>query len=301
MKAAKLGLRWFQAVLKRISWVSLLTGLAVGVPLWWTVKAITGSGHMGPGVELAVGVALGALGGWAVPEFVDYVRRLTKTSRPLTQVIGELASNALFPKDPSVFLKRSPGLPGNAMQVLPKHSLPWTYVENDARALAYSMAVLAAAGKHRNLSIVRDDESLNIQSGNFVCIGSSKSNLKTKQLFDSWKDSPIAFTWCNNSTLILRSNLSEDFWEAKGGFDYGLVLKVRDDISGSCLMVLAGISHVGTGAAGWYLWRNWQTLAEEFGDSQFAVVLQVDENYHQICKSIFKAKQSESRGWQVTR
>jgi len=94
MKAAKLGLRWFQAVLKRISWVSLLTGLAVGVPLWWTVKAITGSGHMGPGVELAVGVALGALGGWAVPEFVDYVRRLTKTSRPLTQVIGELASNS---------------------------------------------------------------------------------------------------------------------------------------------------------------------------------------------------------------
>jgi len=306
METLKSFIKWLWTVAKRVHWISLLSGLTVGVPIWWTVQAFMGTRKFGAGVELAVGVVLGALAGWAVPEFISYIRHLTTFSKPLNKIFGEFASNTketiiamptLFPKETNAFLKKSPFLPGDTMEIAQRHGCPWVYTENDARAMAYCLSLLAAAGKRKNISIIRDDESLNIQSGNFICIGSPKSSLKSKQLFDSYKDLPVCFVPQSESVWLLKSKLSRDVWEANSSFDHGLILKVHD--SSSTTLVLAGISHVGTGAAGWFLWRNWQHLASNFEESNFAIVLRTDKNYHHICNPVFKAKLSRSGQWEI--
>jgi hypothetical protein len=161
------------------------------------------------------------------------------------------------------------------------------------------LALLSTAGKYKNINITRDDEALNLHSGHFVCIGSPKANLKTKQIFETIADLPVDFGWIDTSRYALLSRISKNSWEPQDGLDFGLILKVPTGQSPlNYALVLAGVSHVGTAATGWYLWRHWQALAQDFEDSPFALVVRVTVPHHQLCVPVFKAVWSNKQGWQ---
>jgi hypothetical protein len=292
--------------LSSISWASIAVGAVIGLPLWLTMLALTS--RLSPeasGVwELAIGVVLGGVTAWVIPEFIDYSRGVWKRSRPLRAVLGPSCVNgeptviflgSLYPSETRSFIKTVPLQPDGRMTVIPMHGMPWVLVENDARALAFTMAILANAGKTENLTILRDDFGLEVTDASFVCIGGIKNNLKTKQINDSFQEIPLRYVW-EGDKVVIRSQTDGRTWETDEEYDYAVLSKVLNEYDTSkVVFIVGGISHTGTAGAAYYLWTKWPEIVRERGGGFFAYVVKVRRDNFQYARVDYSAPLSVCR------
>ena len=240
--------------------------------------------------DLYVGVLLGGIVAWAIPAFIAEMQINWGEARPIRRLLKPFHDNEkptlivtapLYPTSLTAFEKSVPAVLRETVQVIPHHGVPWVLAESDAQALAYVMALLAAAGRTKNLSIVRDDDSTVLADANLVCIGSPKSNLKAKLVNDSFKGLPLRFAW-EDDRQVIRSRDGTSVWRSDDECDYAVLVKVpnEEDYTKSVLF-LAGISHRGTAGAGYYLWKHWRDLEASTKGKPFGMVLKVRRDDYQ--------------------
>lgn len=276
-----------------ISWISLIVGAAIGILIELTVRAVTQppTSQTWASWELALGVVLGGIVGWVIPEFIQRVRFTWKISHPLRQVLGPFCRDndptvifmsPLYPRDINCFVKNTNGEPGESMEVFPKSmevfpkpNRPWVIAENDAKALGYVMSILAFSGKSKNVKIVRDDQGMEDTYDNLICIGGFVSNLKTGQINKVFQKLPLRFKWDGDEPVICAQEDGRT-WKVDADFDYGILAKVPNEYNeSSMVLIIAGVSHTGTAGAAHYLWRNWSDIPITSSQEPFALVIKV--------------------------
>ena len=233
-------------------------------------------------VQLGLGVLLGGVVGWVIPEVIGLVRTSWFEQRPIRALLGRACLNqyetliymgSLAPKDSRIFFKARLGLLGDHMEVAPNPELPWPWVvvENDARALGYLMGILAKAGKVENLAVVRDDVGADQVEVNMICIGSIKNNHVTAAINSSFANLPLRFAWLDDRLLITDGKSK---WYSDEQFDYGLLVKATNEYAPHLnVWICAGISHFGTASAAHVLFSRWRELYEKYADSNFSLVV----------------------------
>jgi hypothetical protein len=292
-------LRRVRKSLATLSWTNLIAGMALGVIGYWLLaRGLTGgSNQSGRTVEFGLGVLLGGIVSWVIPELINAVRARWFEQRPIRELLGPACLNnyatliylsSLYPKDSLSFLKVVPGSLGDRMEVTPKTSMPWVLVENDARALGYLMSVLATAGKSRNLSVIRDDLGLDQVEVNMICIGSIKSNLMTAAINSSFAKLPLRFAWHNDHLIITNGTVD---WLSDEEFDYAILVKATNEYSPDlCVWICAGISHFGTASAAYFLFSKWRELHASFGESNFGLVLKGRKSNFKFVEIVSEAR-----------
>lgn len=286
----------FRRFLCKVPWVSLIVGATVGVVGALAVGKWFGKSqpHSGGYLELAIGLLLGGIISWVVPEFVNTLRQSWRTARPLRTLLNPFHKDsdavsiflaALYPTNSDVFEKSMPMELNKTDKVVPHHGIPWVLAESDAQALGYIMALLAQAGRTANVSIMRDDIGINLTGTHVICIGSPKSNYKSRQINNAFKDLPVRFEFENDRQIIVNEN-SYRRWRADDTFDYGLLSKVPNEQDpGNAVIILAGISYIGTAGVGYYLWRRWPEIESSTAGNYFSMILKIRrDNYQYVEK-----------------
>jgi hypothetical protein len=275
-------LRRARRALAALSWSNIIAGMALGVIGYWLLARGLNheSDQTASAVQLGLGVLLGGIVGWVIPQLINEVRVRWFEQRPIRALLGPACLNhyqtlihlgSLYPKDSLSFLKTVPGSLGDRMEVTPKTSMPWVVVENDARALGYLMGVLASAGKSENLSVIRDDLGLDQVEVNIVCIGSIKNNHMTAAINSSFVNLPLRFAWRSEHLVITDGKID---WSMDDKFDYGILVKAANEYAPDlCVWICAGISHFGTVSAAYLLFSKWRELYATYGESNFGVVV----------------------------
>lgn len=270
--------------LSKVHWITLLSGVFFGLPLWVLLFIlITGSNPQNLAFwELVLGVILGGIVGWVLPEFIERQRFHWQKLSPIRKVLGSTANNStptvifvapLYPHNPDAFHKCVPLKPGGTMEIFPKPRLPWMVVENDAKALGYTMALLSKAGKTEEISLVRDDLGLEMSSVDMICIGGILSNYKTGQIHEAFQNLPFTFEQ-DEIEIIIRADGRT--WRNDNVHDYAILAKVPNEYDRSkCVLIIAGISHPGTGGAAHYLSTKWDEIAPRMVGNSFALVIKV--------------------------
>ncbi len=273
-----------RGLLSKISWITLLTGVFIGLPLWvFLFFLITGTNPQNLAIwELVLGVILGGIVGWVLPEFIEQQKFHWQMSSPIRKVLGSIVHNPtptvifmapLYPQNSNAFQKCVPMNPGGIMEVFPKPMMPWMVVENDSKALGYIMALLSKAGKIEDISLVRDDLGLEMTNVDMICIGSIKSNYKTEQINSSFQQLPITFEWKDRELTICADGRT---WRNDNIHDYAILAKVPNEYDRSkYILIVAGISHPGTGGAAHYLSTKWNEIVPQMVGDSFALVIKV--------------------------
>lgn len=290
----------FTRFISRISWTHILLGALVGFLIGVVFQSWINSeaSQIAGAWQFVLGVLLGGIVGWVIPEFIAFLKLAWNTSHPLRRVLHPLNINkdptnifvaSLFPKDIKGFEKSVPLELVKTMQVIPQHGMPWVLAENDARTLGYVMAILARAGKVENVTVLRDDIGMNITDINMVCIGSIKSNHKTNQINSSFKEVPLIFSWENDQLTICTKDKSQ-VWRVDDVYDYSILAKVQNEYERSkSVLLLGGISHTGTAGAGFYLWKYWRDIEPSLNDV-FAYVIKVRKDNFQSVEAVYRAE-----------
>lgn len=284
--------------IRRAPWRAIIVGLACGIPIGIIVEAYAVANESGPPFawDLSIGVLLGGIVGWVIPEFVNEMRARWSISKPLRALIQPFASNELrltlflaplFPQDLRQFTKTSAAGQVLTTTVVPQHGMPWVVTEGDALALGYLMALLAKAGRSENILIVRDDSTIDTADCNIVCIGSPKSNNQAHHINGSYKRLPLKFAW-DGDINILQTRDESEIWIGDEEHDYGAIIKAENEYyPGTSILILAGLSHVGTVGVAYHLWRNWRTLAAQVAGESFGAVLRVPRAHYQYTELVW--------------
>lgn len=278
----------------RVPWLAVIVGVVLGVPVGLALGSYSAETPTGPSFawQLSLGILLGGLTGWIIPEVVNEFRSRWKTSMPLREMLGPLHDNtipttiflaSLYPTGLKAFEKPVPLEIAKKLAVEPHHGMPWVLTEGDGIALGYVMGLLGKAGRTENTTICRDDAGIDIAQCNLICIGSPKSNLVARHINDSFKNLPVRFCQ-ENSRQILCNADSSRIWRADDEYDHAVVLKAISDYDDQrAVLILAGISFTGTAGAAYYLWQHWQGIAESEGNKPFGLVLKVRrDNYRYV-------------------
>jgi hypothetical protein len=278
----------------RVPWLAVIVGVVLGIPAGLALGSYSTGTPTEPSFawELSLGVLLGGLTGWVIPEVVNQFRSQWKTSMPLREMLGPLHDNAipttvflasLYPTGLKTFEKSVPLEIEKKFTIEPHHGMPWVLTEGDGIALGYLMGILGKAGRTENTTITRDDSGIDISQCNLVCIGSPKSNLVAQHINDSFKNLPVKFDQ-ENSRQILRSADSSRIWRADDIYDYGVVMKTDSDYDDhKVALILAGISFAGTAGAAYYLWQRWREIVDSERSNSFGVVVRVRrDNYKHV-------------------
>jgi hypothetical protein len=288
------------------SWSALVTGLALGVPLGVALERYYTVAQRPPSFawQLSLGVLLGGIVAWVIPEFIAQLRARWETTKPLCRMLSPLHTNSvptviflasLYPKGVSIFEKPAPHELQKTMTVEPHYGTPWVLTEGDTLALGYLMSLLGKVGRTENISIVRDDSGLDFADVNVVCIGSPKSNIVARQLNDSFKGIPLRFS-TEGGRQVLRADDASAMWRADTDYDYGVLVKARSDYNSMrSVFLIAGISYPGTAGAGYYLWHQWRSIAASVGDRPFGLVLRVRRDNYQYAEQVWVAPNERQR------
>jgi hypothetical protein len=284
----------FRRFLCNVPWIPLIVGATLGVVGALAYKQWFGGGPPQPGgtLEVAIALLLGGIIGWVIPEFVNALRLSWQTARPLRTLLNPFHKDsnavsiflaALYPTNTSVFEKSVPLEINKTDKVVPHHGVPWVLVESDAQALGYVMALLSQAGRTANISIVRDDIGINIAETNIICVGSPKSNYKSRQINSAFKRLPVRFGFENDRQVIVDEN-GKPRWRANDTFDYGMLAKLPNEHDpDKAVIILAGISYVGTAGVGYYLWKRWREIEALTQGKYFTMILKIRrDNYQYI-------------------
>jgi hypothetical protein len=281
--------------LSDIPWAPLIVGTTLGTFGTLTIQAwVSRTPRANAPLQVAIGILLGGIVGWVIPEFVNSLRLSWGTAQPLRTLLTPFHRNAspisiflaaMYPTASNVFEKSVPLQIQKTNKVVPHHGIPWVLTESDTRAFGYVMALLAQAGRTANISVVRDDSGIDIADTNLVCIGSPKSNFKTRQINTSFKRLPLRFEIANERQVIV-DNEAEHRWEADDMFDYGILAKLPNEYDlDKAVLLLAGISYVGTAGVGYYLFKRWREIEAAADRRYFAMVIKVRrENYQHVEK-----------------
>jgi hypothetical protein len=280
--------------LSRIPWLAVVAGTVLGIPLGLALGKLSAETPTGPSFawQLSLGVILGGITGWIIPEVVNEFRYKWRISKPLREMLGPLCDNkmpttiflaSLYPTDLKAFEKSVPLQLGKKLSVEPHHGMPWVVTEGDAIALGYVMGILGKAGRTENVAISRDDAGVDLSQCNLICIGSPKSNLISRQIDTSFTNLPFHFAG-EGTRQVLRTTDDSEVWRANDTFDYGVVVKTPNNLDDEkSALVLAGISFVGTAGAAYYFWQRWREIAGSDGGSSFGFVLRVRrDNYQHV-------------------
>lgn len=286
----------------RLHWKTGITALVIG----FTVGIVI-SGYKGPSFawQLALGVLLGGIVAWVIPKVIDEVSRYWSASKPLHELLTPLHINAaptavclaaLYPRGIEGFEKSVPLELRKTIAVEPHHGVPWVLTEGDAVALGYVMGVLSKAGRTENTMIARDDAGLDMSDANLICIGSPKSNIKARQINDAFKAVPLRFRQEDGQQVIAADDDGE-VWRADDTYDFGILVKASSDYnSDRSVMLIAGISYIGTVGVAHYLWHNWRDLSKVVHDHPYGAVIRVRRDNYQYAERIWtKHSQGEAR------
>ncbi|MBU4263356.1 MAG: hypothetical protein KKC76_15980 [Proteobacteria bacterium] len=275
--------RQFRRFLFEVPWTHLIVGATLGaIGALGAEKWLIGRIKLDGWFEIAVGLLLGGLVGWVIPEFVNSARTSWRTAQPLRALLNPFHNDsspvtfflaAMYPAASNVFEKSIPLEINKTDIVVPHHGIPWVLTESDTQAFGYVMALLAQAGKISNISIVRDDSGINIAETNIIVIGSPKSNFKSRQINNSFKKLPVRFDTINGRQIIIDENRKHQ-WQSDDAFDYGILAKLpnEQDIE-KAVIILAGISYIGTAGVGYFLWKRWRDVEVSTSGKYFAMVI----------------------------
>lgn len=285
-------LKRFIVFFSRVPWKATIVGVTLGMPCGVALAAHKKTPFAW---QISAGVLLGGVVGWIIPEFINNLRAQWKTAKPLNRLLDPLQDNtvpttvtmaSLYPTGTKAFGKVVPLEFHKRTTVEPHHGLPWVVAEGDALALGYVMSILAKAGRTSNTTITRDDAQIEMASSNLICIGSSKSNLKTRTINASFHDLPLRFDWANER-LIIRSRAG-DTWETTDSVDFGILMKVPSDYNESrSIMIIGGISYIATAGAAYYLWSHWQQMAVTHNSRNYSFVIEVRRDDYQHVRAIW--------------
>jgi hypothetical protein len=288
----------FRYFIFSIPWIAVVSGILIGLPLWWIIQRLLNGPEKETSVwEFVFGIILGGLFGWVIPEVINLGRTKWMVSHPLRQLLYPFCVNdksvsvylaSLFPKDAQSFVKSVPFEPTGTFVVTPKYSLPWVIAENDALALGYLMSILSQSSKTENIEIKRDDMGINDTDVNMICIGSIKSNHKTNQINSGFKNLPIRFVW-DKSDLTIQAMASKKKWSLDGISDFGILMKIKNEYNPSTsILVIAGISSYGTAGSAYFLWKHWRELLACNNDGNFALVVKIPNNNVYLVEKIYE-------------
>uniref|UniRef100_A0AAU3I5W9 Uncharacterized protein n=1 Tax=Streptomyces sp. NBC_01393 TaxID=2903851 RepID=A0AAU3I5W9_9ACTN len=271
---------------------------AISVLVFGVVLGIAIRGYKGPSFawQLSLGVLLGGIVAWVIPKCIDEINKYWSASKPLHELLTPLHANsaptavcmaALYPKGIEGFEKSIPFELGQTIAVEPHHGVPWVLTEGDALALGYVMGVLAKAGRTENTTIARDDAGIEMADTNLICIGSPKSNIRARQINDAFKAIPLRFRQEEGRQFISVDDNSQA-WRSDETHDYGILVKSPSDYNSErAIMLVAGISYVGTVGVAHYLWHNWRSLAEIVHDRPYGMVIRVRRNNYQYAECVW--------------
>lgn len=148
----------------------------------------------------------------------------------------------------------------------------------------------------KGLRIVTDMEEVNQTDGALICYGSSDSNFKTFELEAESGGALCQFTFNDRGERGFRVGGNVYSIENRGGvtYDKAIVLRLtRQQDSGQCQVVCAGLSEWGSLAAVHYLVRNWKALHgrfDGFGQRRdFCVLLEVPFGQYEEARELASA------------
>jgi hypothetical protein len=111
-----------------------------------------------------------------------------------------------------------------------------------------------------------------------------------------------SFGCCNNLlSLKILSDKKNTFYHFNGGFvnqrtnnrfvcggmkDYGVIIKITDEITDSVQICVAGLGESGTTGAAYFLANRWSELVKEFGKADFGCVIEVSNLYDPSAKMV---------------
>ncbi|NPU86370.1 MAG: hypothetical protein HPY65_17970 [Syntrophaceae bacterium] len=149
----------------------------------------------------------------------------------------------------------------------------------DAEALPYLYNLLLKARKpYDKIRLVRSFENVNdYYTSNFISIG-GLTNRVTRSLMESHRDVFDYYFSKNGRAIIKKYDSYYKYIENSPRYDYGIITKVSNlNHQGRVIIIVAGISDMGTAGAAFHLFDNCEKIVDEYGESDFSIVVQVSK------------------------
>lgn len=168
------------------------------------------------------------------------------------------------------------GFPGNQhVVIIGPHGLMGSYM---ARTIYYLTSFLSAYCKFP-IKIERDEVAHVEWEGTFLALGSSASNIKSKQILEKIENTFVDFAIANNVPVIIDKKTATAYsLTVSPQVDYGLILKLDNNLyKNNSLIVCAGLGEFGTSGASYYLSRHWEDLYKKYKKKPFGVIVKVSD------------------------
>jgi hypothetical protein len=200
--------------------------------------------------------------------------------RPIRQLLGRVATETgaitCFVRGMFVpaneFFSRAPEYPprpGGGVTVHKWANIPEVHSASDVRALAQLLQLLAATNHRLTFSCQSGDWTRQSWNDDAFAIGPHYASQLT---LDTCEPRLVTFRY----PAAFRSLVSQDVFETRAGWDYGLIYKGEHPATHRACWVVMGLGDLGTEAAAWFLRVNARMLGLFTGSRPFAAIVAVD-------------------------
>jgi hypothetical protein len=116
-------------------------------------------------------------------------------------------------------------------------------------------------------------------NGTFICLGSSDSNMKTKEILELAENHFYDFGFNEKGERNIVNNANGKTFNVSSDppMDYGMIVKINNQrYPGNSLIVCAGLGEWGTSGAAYYLSSRWEALYKRYGNKSFGCIIRVN-------------------------
>jgi len=146
-----------------------------------------------------------------------------------------------------------------------------------ARGAGYLSSAFA---KYREepVQVVSDVQVADRWDATLICMGSSDSNIKSREILELEENEYCDFVFTDDGTRAIKKQGAEGLFVMSPNTprDYGLIVRLpNNSYPGHSLIVCAGLGEWGTSGAAFYLSQNWRRLSKEYSNRAFGIVVEV--------------------------
>ena len=128
-----------------------------------------------------------------------------------------------------------------------------------------------------NVRACMDEDMVNPKS---YCSFGCLNNVLTLKILNDPKNTFYAFA---RGFVNKRTNAT---YNCHGRTDYGVIIKITDDLTKSVQICVAGLGESGTTGAAYFLANRWMELVKKFDDADFGCIIEVTNLYDPSAKMV---------------